>query len=191
MNIISILLISIGLSMDSLAVSIATACSYKNKTHFINLRFSFTLAFIQAVCIIAGWAAGSELSKKFQQYDHWIVFILLAIIGGKMLYDGIIKTEEKGNAEINMDNFFVVTGLGIATSIDAAIVGVSLPFVGINIWQTALIIFIITFSLSYLGLVSGDILRKKLRKLPIEIIGGFFLIGIGVKVLIEHLVNGC
>ena len=189
MEIISILLISVGLSMDSLAISIATACSCENKTKFTNLRFALILAFVQAICIVVGWLAGSSLTKMFQQYYHWIAFALLTIIGGKMLIDGIRKRDN--TAEINMNNFFVVVGLGIATSIDAVVVGVSLPFAGINIWLTALIVFFTTFTLSYLGLISGNFLRKKFKRLPVEIIGGLFLIGIGIKVLLEHLINGC
>lgn len=191
MQIVSILVIAIGLSMDSLAVSMATACSYKNKTTYINLRFAFTLGFIQALSLIAGWAAGLELTKILQKYDHWIAFLLLLIIGGKMLVEGIKHKEQKIKQEINMDNFFTVTGLGIATSIDAAIVGVSLPFVGLNIWISAFIIFIITFCFSYFGLLGGEFIRKRLRNIPIEIIGGLFLIELGTKVLIEHLINGC
>ena len=90
-----------------------------------------------------------------------------------------------------MDNFFVVTGLGIATSIDAAVVGVSLSFVGINIWVSAVIIMLVTFAFSYFGLFSGDIIRRKLKRVPVEVVGGVFLIGIGIKIIIEHLANGC
>jgi manganese efflux pump family protein len=190
-EILSILLIAIGLSMDSLTVSMAAASSYRNKTTFIYLRFAFTLGFIQALCTLGGWAAGAELTKYLQDFDHWIAFGLLLIIGGKMLYEGIKHKDSEQKPEINMDNFFVVTGLGIATSIDAAVVGVSLSFVGINIWISALIIMLVTFGFSYLGLFSGDLIRRKLKRLPVEVIGGVFLIGIGVKVLIEHLCNGC
>jgi len=86
-----------------------------------------------------------------------------------------------------MRNFFVVTGLGIATSIDAAVVGLSMTFAGLNIWISALVIMIVTFVFSYFGLISGNMIRRKLKSLPIEILGGLFLIGIGVNVLIEHL----
>lgn len=191
MEFISIILVATALSMDSLAVSMAAASSYKNKTTFIYLRFAFTLGFIQAVCALGGWAAGIELTKYFQAYDHWIAFGLLLFIGGKMLYEGIKHKDLEEKPEINMNNFFVVTGLGIATSIDAAVVGFSLSFAGINIYVSALIIMIVTFSFSYIGLFSGNLIRKKLKRLPVEVIGGIFLVGIGTKILIEHLVNGC
>jgi len=191
MELLSILLIAVGLSMDSLTVSMAAASSYRNKTTFIYLRFAFTLGFIQAVCTLGGWAAGAELTKYLEDYDHWIAFGLLVIIGGKMLYEGIKHKDSEEKPEINMDNFFVVTGLGIATSIDAAVVGVSLSFVGINIWVSAVIIMLVTFAFSYIGLFSGDIIRRKLKRVPVEVVGGVFLIGIGIKIIIEHLANGC
>lgn len=191
MQFLTILLIAVGLSMDSLTVSLAAASTCKQKNTFVFLRFAFTLGFIQAVCTIAGWAAGSELEKYLMNFDHWIAFGLLLIIGGKMLFEGIKHKDSESKPEINMNNFFVVTGLGIATSIDAAVVGVSLSFVGLNIWVSALIIMIVTFAFSYFGLFSGDFIRRRLKKFPIEIVGGLFLIGIGIKVLVEHLVNGC
>jgi|AntAceMinimDraft_14_1070370.scaffolds.fasta_scaffold88347_2 putative Mn2+ efflux pump MntP len=187
----SILIIAIGLSMDSLTVSLAAATACKTKSTFVFLRFAFTLGFIQAAFTVAGWAAGAELGKYFMDFDHWIAFGLLLLIGGKMLYEGFKHRDSGVKREINMNNFFVVTGLGIATSIDAAVVGVSLSFVGVNIWISSAIILIVTFVFSYFGLFSGNVIRKKLKKFPIEIVGGLFLIGIGIKVLIEHLSNGC
>lgn len=188
-ELISILIIAIALSMDSLTVSMAAASTCKKKDNFVFLRFAFTLGFIQAAFTIAGWAAGAELEKYLSDFDHWIAFGLLLFIGGKMLYEGIKHKNSDNKPEINMNNFFVVTGLGIATSIDAAVVGVSLSFVGLNIWISALIIMLITFIFSFAGLMGGNIIRIKLKKLPVEIIGGIFLIAIGVKVLIEHLSN--
>lgn len=187
MNIVSILVVAVGLSIDSLTVSIAAASTCKQKNNFVFLRFAFTLGFIQALCAIAGWAAGSELIKYIEEYDHWVAFALLSIIAGKMFYDGFAHKDSEDKPEINMRNFFVVAGLGIATSIDAAVVGLSMSFAGFNIWISALIIMIVTFCFSYMGLISGQIIRKALRKFPIEIVGGLFLLGIGVKILAEHL----
>ncbi len=187
MNIISIIIIAIGLSIDSFTVSIAAAATCKQKSVFVFFRFAFALAFIQALCTIAGWAVGAELGKYLESFDHWIAFGLLLIIGGKMFYDGVKSKDSEGKPEINMRNFFVVTGLGIATSIDAAVVGVSMSFVGLNIWLSSLVIMVVTFLFSYFGLIGGNLLRKKMNRLPIEIIGGLFLVGIGIKILIEHL----
>ncbi len=190
-DLLTVLIIAIGLSMDSLAVSIAAApkCTKQKKLTFI--RFAFILGFIQSTFTIAGWAAGAELAKHFQAYDHWIAFALLLIIGGKMLYDGIKHRVSENTAKINLNNVFVIAGLGVATSIDAAIVGFSLSFVGLNIWITSLIIMIVTFVFSYIGLYGGKFVRQNLKKTPIEIVGGVFLIAIGTKILIEHLVRGC
>jgi putative Mn2+ efflux pump MntP len=189
-ELLEIIILAIGLSMDSLTVSLAAASTCKKKSLFVFLRFAFTLGFIQASFTVAGWAAGTELVKYLADVDHWISFALLLGIGGKMIYEGFINNDTESKSEINMNNFFVVTGLGVATSIDAAIVGVSMSFVGLNILISAAIIMIITFIFSYFGLISGNVIRKKLRKFPIEIIGGLFLIGIGVKILIEHISKG-
>lgn len=189
-DILEILLIAIGLSMDSLAVSLACSATCKKKSLFVFLRFAFTLGFVQAGFIVAGWAAGIELGKYFADFDHWIAFGLLFIIGGKMLYEGLKSKNNENKPEINMNSFFVVTGLGIATSIDAAVVGLSMSFVGLNIWLSAGIVFVVTFLFSYFGLESGNTIRRKLSRFPIEPIGGLLLIAIGVKVLVEHLVKG-
>lgn len=187
---LEILIIAIGLSMDSLTVSLAASATCKKKNLFVFLRFAFTLGFIQAGFTIAGWAAGVELGKYFADFDHWIAFGLLLIIGGKMLYEGIKNKEDENKPEINMNSFFVVTGLEIATSIDAAVVGVSMSFVGLNIWIAAAIIFLITFMFSYFGLESGNVIKSKLRRLPVEIIGGVLLVAIAIQTLIEHLSKG-
>ncbi len=189
-EILAILVLAVGLSMDSLTVSLAASATCRMKNIFVFLRFAFTLGLIQAVFTIAGWVAGTELVKYLADFDHWIAFGLLLIIGGKMLYEGVVKKDPNSKSEINMNNFFVVTGLGIATSIDAAVVGVSMSFVGLNVWISALIIMIVTFVFSYFGLVSGNLIRRKLKRFPIEIIGGVFLIGIGVKILSEHISQG-
>ncbi|MDD2635570.1 MAG: manganese efflux pump MntP family protein [Bacteroidales bacterium] len=186
-----ILLIATGLSMDSFAVSIATVPSCAKPNNFVFVRFALILGFIQAIFTIAGWAAGTKLTKHFLAFDHWIAFALLLIIGSKMLYDGIKHKNYAQEVKLNMNNFFVVAGLGVATSIDAVVVGVSLPFVGLNIWMSGVIIMIVTFVFSYIGLHSGTFIKQKLKILPIEIIGGLFLIAIGTKVLIEHLIVGC
>lgn len=187
----SILLIAIGLSIDSLTVSVASASACKQKSNWIFFRFALILGFIQATFIIAGWATGIELENYFKIYDHWLAFVLLSFIGGKMLYDGIKCKNEEEKPQINIKNFFVVAGLGVATSIDALVVGISLPLMNLNIWLSAIIIFLTTFAFSIVGLFSGDIIKRKFNKFPIEFIGGLFLIGIGVKVLVEHLIQGC
>jgi putative Mn2+ efflux pump MntP len=189
MELISVLIIAIGLSMDSLTVSMAASATCKKKNTFVFVRFSATLAFIQAVFTVAGWAAGSEVQQYFENFDHWIAFVLLLIIGGKMLYEGFKHRGTEDKPEINMNNFFVVTGLGIATSIDALVVGVSMSFIDLNIWISAAIIMSVTFLFSYIGLFFGDVLKRKFKYFPVEIVGGLFLVAIGLKVLIEHLMS--
>jgi len=191
MGILSILSIATGLSIDSLTVSIASASACKEKSKWLFIRFALIFGIVQAFFIILGWIAGLSLEKHFKAYDHWIAFVLLAFIGGKLLYEGLTNKEPEKKSNVNFNNIFVVISLGIATSIDALVVGVSLPLMNLNIWLSAFIIFVVTFIFSYLGLFSGDFIKRKFKRISIEIIGGIFLIGIGAKVLMEHLVNGC
>lgn len=184
--IITIFLISVGLSMDTLVVSLAAASTCKNKIKYVFLRFAFTMGFIQSMGILTGYIIGSELEKIIKDYDHWIAFLLLLIIGGKMLFEGFKHKNSEVKPQINMNSFFVVTGLGIATSIDAGIVGIGISLAGYNIFITAFIVFVITFLFSYLGLFGGHLIRTIFKKMPAEHIGGIVLILIGIKILLEH-----
>jgi putative Mn2+ efflux pump MntP len=190
MGIFSILTIAVALSVDSLTVSMASGSAGKEKKTGQFIRFAMILGLIQSIFIIGGWAAGIGLEKYFKVYDHWIAIILLAFIGGKMIYEGIANKDDEGK-EINFNNLFVIICLGIATSIDALAIGVTIPLISSNIWMPALIIFIVTFIFSLIGLFSGNFIKNKFKNFPIEIIGGAFLIVIGIKVFADHFVNGC
>ncbi|MDR2010794.1 MAG: manganese efflux pump MntP family protein [Bacteroidales bacterium] len=191
MGLFSILSIATGLSIDSLTVSMASVSTCKEKKTGQFIRFALILGLVQAFFLILGWAAGLGLEKYFKTYDHWIAFILLSFIGGKMIYEGFTNKDEDQKKEINFNNLFLITCLGIATSIDALAIGVTLPLINLNIWLSALITLLVTFTFSLIGLFSGNFIKNKFKNIPIEVIGGLFLLGIGVKVFIEHLVNGC
>ena len=135
---------------------------------------------------IAGWSVGRFAAELIHTYDHWVAFTLLLLIGGKMIYEAIwgerMEEEESGDPQ----NVYILLTLSFATSIDAAVVGVSLSFLGVAIIQPLLIISIITFFISLLGIAigckAGSIFGKK-----IEILGGLVLIGIGAKILVQPL----
>lgn len=132
-----------------------------------------------------GWALGIHFSNYITDFDHWIAFVLLAYLGGKMVYESC-KAEE--NSLISFSNKMLFT-LGIATSIDALAVGVSMAFLKTDIWFPASVIAFTTFFLSFSGVLCGFRFGK-LKGLKVELLGGLILIGIGVKILIEHtLVN--
>jgi putative Mn2+ efflux pump MntP len=148
------------------------------------LRIAAFFGGFQALMPIAGWSLGRFAADYIMAYDHWIAFALLAIIGGKMSWDALrggIKDEERTDPL----NLYILLTLAFATSIDAAAVGVSLSFLKVNIIQPSVIIGVITFFISLLGTYIGCRFGDKFGS-KIEIIGGLVLIGIGIKIVIDH-----
>jgi putative Mn2+ efflux pump MntP len=184
MNILAILLIATGLAMDAFAVSIASGVLIKE----VKMRNALTIAMLfglfQAIMPVIGWLAGIGLGCLIAGFDHWFAFGLLTIIGLRMIYESF-KLKSKKN-KIDPLNILVLFTLAIATSIDALAVGLSLSFLKIAIAQPAVIIGIITFLFSFAGVYIGSKVGHFFEK-KIEMAGGLILIGIGVKILIEHL----
>jgi manganese efflux pump family protein len=184
MDIITIILIAIGLSMDSLAVSIASGVSIKCFKIKDILKIAFFLAIFQGIMPLVGWFAGVGFKQYITEIDHWIAFGLLSYLGIKMIIDGFKSNQEK---DCNPLKFPVLIGLSIATSIDALAVGISFAFLNISILIPVLIIGITTFLFSFLGVLVGIRFGQKYN-FRIEIIGGIILVGIGVKILLEHTI---
>ena len=133
---------------------------------------------------LIGWILGNGFSSYIEKFDHWIAFILLAIIGGKMIHEAIHPDEDSDDeVDTGMKRMFI---LAIATSIDALAVGVSFAFLNVNIISAVLIIGIITLVTSAIGVIIGKIFGD-LFSGKAEIIGGVILILIGLKILLEHL----
>ena len=183
MDIISIILIAIGLSMDSLAVSITNGLTIKDLKLSKSLLIAFSLAFFQAIMPLIGWVAGNGIEDYIQEIDHWVAFVLLAFIGSKMLYEGFQRNKEVVDNQLSI---LTLLGQSIATSIDAFAVGISFAVLDYSIVLPVIIIGLVTFVFSMLGLHLGKLLGDKLGKY-VEITGGIVLIGIGIKILIEHL----
>ena len=169
--------------MDSFAVSISNGLTIKNISLSRSLIIAFSLAFFQALMPLLGWLAGNGIEAYIQQIDHWVAFILLTFIGGKMLYEGFQKEEEK--EDFKLSNITLI-GQSIATSIDAFAVGISFAVLDYEITLPVIIIGLVTFIFSILGLSLGKLFGKKLGK-SVEIFGGLVLIAIGLRILIEHL----
>ena len=128
MDIITIILIAIGLSMDSFAVSITNGLTIKNLNVKRILLISFSLASFQALMPLIGWFMGIGIEKYIKSFDHWIAFLLLSFIGGKMIYEGLQKNGIEKNIELKM---LTLMGQSFATSIDAFAVGVSFAFLNL------------------------------------------------------------
>ena len=183
MNIISIIVIAVGLSMDSFAVSVSNGIS-KNKLVFKhNVIIALWFAIFQAGMPLLGWFAGISFAEYIKTADHWIAFVLLSFIGIKMIYESY---KSKGNSKQSELNFLTITAQAFATSIDAFIIGISFAFIEISICLSIIIIGFITFIFSITGFCLGKRYGKKVSK-HAELIGGIILILLGIKILIEHL----
>ena len=183
MDTISIILIAIGLSMDSFAVSVTNGLTITDLTIRKILTISFSLAIFQGLMPLLGWYAGMGIERYIQEIDHWVAFILLGIIGLRMIYEGLSKSKNDKVSELSP---ITLLAQSISTSIDSFVVGISFALLGWTILKPVLIIGVTTLVFSLFGLQVGKYLGKKVGK-SATIIGGLVLIGIGIKILIEHL----
>ncbi len=184
MSFFEIVLIALSLAMDSFAISITAGLILKEFSlkHFV--RIAFYMGLFQALMPIAGWMIGLSCKNYIVSFDHWIAFILLLALGGKMIYDDL-KCENNACC-FNPQKRLVVMGLALATSIDALVVGVNFAFLEIPITLPIYTIGTVSFLLSFIGILIGCQVGTKV-KLKFTLIGGLVLIGLGVHVLNDHL----
>lgn len=183
MGIIELLIIAVGLSMDAFAVSICkglSVCKVKPKN-----AMSVALWFggFQALMPVLGYFLGVSFADLVSAVDHWITFVLLGVIGFKMVKESLERNE---SCEVDPDfSFRTMLTMAVATSIDAFAVGVSFAFLGVNIWMPVLLIGLITGLLSAGGIYLGNIFGSRYKS-KAEFIGGFILVCMGLKILLEH-----
>lgn len=184
MQSLTITIIAVGLAMDAFAVSIVSGSAYKQ----LKIKHAFRIAVFfggfQALMPLIGSLAGLSVKEYIANYDHWIAFALLSAVGAKMIYESFKITPDGEN--FNPENTLVLLVLSIATSIDALAVGITLSFLQVSIAIAVVIIGLITFVLSYLGVLIGTKIGHFFEN-KIEAIGGLFLIALGAKILIQHL----
>jgi putative Mn2+ efflux pump MntP len=182
---LTLLGIAIGLAMDAFAVAIGAGLQLVEVTPRQTFRLAWHFGLFQAFMPVIGWLAGRTLVQYIAPVDHWIAFGLLAFIGGKMVYEAF---QEKGDEADACDptRGLRLVMLSIATSIDALAVGLSLAVLGVSIWYPALVIGIVAGVLTTIGLDLGKRFGALLGR-RMEVVGGLILIGIGVKILVEHL----
>ncbi|MEA1876544.1 MAG: manganese efflux pump [Bacteroidota bacterium] len=186
MGSLELLLIALGLSLDSFAVSVCTGMTQKRVLIIQAVKMAVVLGLIQGFAPVLGGWFGLGVKSLIQQLDHWIALLLLSFIGGKMVFDGIRnkKTIPKGNL---MKMAALIT-MGLATSVDAVVVGVSFGLVGVALWKAGLIIGLITFIAVFFGVFLG-VRFSGLVRMRLEIIAGIVLIGLGVRIFVEHMIN--
>lgn len=189
MDLISTVVLAFGLAMDAFAVSICTSITLTEIKFKYALKIAIFFGMFQAVMPLIGWLAGISFRHLIGQVDHWIAIGLLGVIGGKMIVESFkIKKSQCEIRESDPLNLYLLLGLSIATSIDALAAGVSFGVLKLNIWLVITIIGSITFVLSFLGTRIGKRLGCHFSS-RVEMVGGIILIGIGIKILAEHLVN--
>ena len=184
MTFITIVIIAIGLAMDAFAVSVVSGAVYKK----LNVTYAFRMAAFfgafQAFMPLVGGMAASAVRAHITGYDHWIVFGLLNIVGIKMIIESFKIKSEKEN--FDPSNILVLLVLSVATSIDALAVGITLSFITRSVIVAVVIIGLITFMLSYLGVFIGKKIGHFFES-KIEVFGGIILSAIGTKILLEHI----
>jgi putative Mn2+ efflux pump MntP len=181
---VTLLLIAFGLSMDAFAVSVSNGIAIQRRRANHALRIGLFFGSFQALMPLIGWAAGLNLRDLISGVDHWIAFGLLTFIGCKMIYES--KKMNGRGKEAKPLNLPTLLMLSVATSIDALAVGISFALLNISIIAPILVIGAVTFVLSFFGVLTGSKIGHFFEK-KIEILGGLILIGIGIKILIEHL----
>ncbi len=189
MGLIELFLTAAGLSMDAFAVSIAKGLGMRR----VNYRHALVIALFfggfQALMPCIGWALGSQFASVVTPIDHWVAFVLLAFIGGKMLVDAVRGEEEEpaeGAGDEERLDFRQLVILAIATSIDALAVGITFAFLQVNIIFAVSCIGVVTFVLCFCGVIVGNQFGARWER-PSQIAGGVVLVLIGLRILLNHL----
>lgn len=183
MSFFDLFLIALALSMDAFAVAICKGLSVKKvgAKHILTVGIYF--GGFQALMPLIGFLLGFKFERFIVSIDHWIAFVLLAVIGGGMIREAIAGGEDEANDSFS---FKTMLPLALATSIDALAVGISFAFLGVDIITAAVLIGVTTFVLSGAGIVVGNVFGAEYKS-KAELAGGIVLILIGLKILLEHL----
>jgi len=182
---LTLLGIAFALAMDAFAVALGTGLNLPRLTgrHLFRLGFHFGL--FQALMPIIGWLAGLTVQRWIVAFDHWVAFGLLGFVGGKMLWEALHGEEEETDPRDPTRGWSLVI-LSVATSIDALAVGLTLAMLNIEVWYPALVIGLVAGGMTLAGMLLGRRLGSAWGP-RVEILGGLILIGIGVKILLEHI----
>ncbi len=186
MNFLELFFIAIGLSMDAFAVSICIGLTMPTATVKKSLIVGAYFGIFQFIMPLLGYMLAVGFADKISAFDHWVAFILLALIGGKMVFESFKKDDDDCGTDEKSLDLKTMLPLALATSIDALAVGVSFAFLKVNIAPSALFIGVTTFILSMIGVKIGKVFGDKFKS-NAELAGGIILILIGLKILIEHL----
>jgi len=186
MSFISIFLIALALSMDAFSVAIALGAAGRQHSRLAAFRLAAAFGLFQFFMPILGWLLGRTVVSYIADYDHWVAFGLLAIVGIRMIKEYFDRDDKERLKDPTKGWPLLV--LSIATSIDALAVGVSFAFFDVNIYYAGAVIGMVCFAITAAGMVFGKALSRVLGKKAV-LLGGLVLIGIGIKIVVEHMVD--
>lgn len=189
MQLLSMLGIAFGLSLDAFAVSVSNSALVRGLKLRHGLRMALSFGLFQMAMPVAGWAAGSAFSRYIADFDHWVAFGLLLLVGGRMVREGLRPAPADGCADgeaKDCRHLPTLLVLSVATSLDALAVGLSFAMIRVDIAVPVVVIGAVTFALCLAGYFLGSRIGRRLN-LRLEIAGGLVLVAIGVKILLEHL----
>ncbi len=185
MGLVELIILSVGLAMDAFAVSICKGLAMKKMKWKNAIIIGLYFGIFQAIMPLIGYLLGVRFQSAITSIDHWVAFVLLVGIGANMIREAMSKEKEEASDSIKVKDMLI---LAIATSIDALAIGITFAFLEVNITLAVSLIGIITFIISVIGVKIGNIFGDKYEK-KAELAGGIILIGLGIKILIEHLLN--
>ena len=187
MNFASTALLALVMSIDSFAAAVGKGSSALQRPLWADaLRTGLIFGVIEAITPVLGWALGFGAAKHVAAWDHWIAFVMLGVLGVRMIHAGLQSLPPQPAGELARHSFWLLAATGFATSIDAMIVGVGLALLNVNIVPVAAAIGVATFVMATAGVMLGRVLGSLAGKRA-EVIGGLVLIGLGTTILIQHL----
>lgn len=184
MDLIALIVLAIGLSMDSLVIALASGAIVGSHKPVNVLKIAGMLGFIQMALTVFGWSVGSAFAQYIYTFDHWLAFAILFGLGCKVIYDAVKGEHDK--KPFNPLDIRVMFSLAVAASIDAAAVGLSLSLVNSPIFEPAIVVGVVTFVIAALGVVFGSKASQRFS-FRIHLIGGIILILIGCCILVQHV----
>lgn len=186
MNAYAIILLALGMSMDAFAASMGKGATLHKPKFSEAIRTGLIFGVIETLTPLIGWGLGMLASRFVLEWSHWVAFVLLVFLGGRMIIEGFRGDDNEEEREpLRRHGFWLLVTTAIATSLDALAVGVGLAFLQVNIVVMALAIGCATFTMSTLGMMIGRFIGPLLGKRA-EILGGIVLIGIGAEILYSH-----
>lgn len=187
LDLLSLLLIAIGLSVDCFAVAVSTSVAMPRISYQPVLRTAFAFGLSQFVMPLLGWLAGRTVVGLISGYDHWVAFFLLGVVGARMIWESF-HSQDGRSGSVDATRGMLLVTLAVATSIDALAVGLSFAFMKTNILLASGTIGVIAFLVTILGFVLGRKVSGLLGRRA-KLAGGIVLIGIGLRILLSHLLS--